>query len=144
MKVHYLGALSKSQSWPAGPWSDQTFWQWNRLLLWDFTEKPSPLCVKFRIWRIWMVSFDWKWNSHYDGNGLAGQFWQMESALGSHQGRLMIQPGVWNQTKGGSGPIKGDFLISIASVLIGYDVLWVDYSCSTVRTLKVLILQKTL
>ena len=26
-------------------------------------------------------SFDLKWNSQYDGNGLAAQFWQMESAL---------------------------------------------------------------
>ena len=23
----------------------------------------------------------YNWNSHYDGNGLAGQLWQMESAL---------------------------------------------------------------
>ena len=35
----------------------------------------------FTIWLTWMVSFDSNWNSHYDGKGLAGQFWQMESAL---------------------------------------------------------------
>ena len=30
---------------------------------------------------MWLDSFDQKWNSHYDGNGVAGQFWQMESAI---------------------------------------------------------------
>ena len=28
-----------------------------------------------------MDSLDQKWNSNYDGNGLAGQFSQLESAL---------------------------------------------------------------
>ena len=28
--------------------------------------------------RIWLDSFDYKWNSHNDWNGPAGQFWQME------------------------------------------------------------------
>ena len=28
-----------------------------------------------------MVSFDWKWNSHHDGSGLADQFWKIESTL---------------------------------------------------------------
>ena len=60
---------------------DQTFWQRNRIFSRGFAEKPSPLCIIFRIWLIWMVSFNQKWNSYYDGNGLAGQFWQMESAL---------------------------------------------------------------
>ena len=46
-----------------------------------FAEKPSPSCILFRIWLIWLDSFDQEWNSHYDGNGLARQFWQMESAL---------------------------------------------------------------
>ena len=59
-----LGALSKSQNWPAGPWPDRTFWRWNRLFLRGLAEKPSPLCIIFWIWLIWMVSFDEKWNSH--------------------------------------------------------------------------------
>ena len=36
----------------------------------------------FRIWLIWRDIFYKKWNSHYDENGLAGQFWQMGSAHG--------------------------------------------------------------
>ena len=53
-----LRALSKSQNSLAGSWSDQTFWQWNRLFPRRFAEKPSPLCIIFRIWHIWMVSFN--------------------------------------------------------------------------------------
>ena len=53
-----LRALSKSQNWPARPWPNQTFWQWNMLFPRGFAEKPSPLCIIFRIWLIWMVSFD--------------------------------------------------------------------------------------
>ena len=34
-----------------------------------------------KIWLIWLDSLDKKWNSQYDGNDLAAQFWQMESAL---------------------------------------------------------------
>ena len=34
-----------------------------------------------------MVSFKQKWNSYYDGNGLAGQFWQMESALSKKENK---------------------------------------------------------
>ena len=45
-----------------------------------FVEKPSPSCIPFKIWLIWLKSYN-KWISHHDGNGLAGQFWQMESAL---------------------------------------------------------------
>ena len=45
-------------------------------------------CIPFRIWLISLNSFDWNWNSHYDGNGLASKFWQMESAIShsSHPG----------------------------------------------------------
>ena len=43
----------------------------------------------FRIWLIWLESFVWKENYHWDGNGLAGLFWQMESAL-----RLLFH--AWN------------------------------------------------
>ena len=46
-----------------------------------FAEKPPPSCILFRIWLIWLDSFYYKWHSHYDGNGLAGLFWQMESTL---------------------------------------------------------------
>ena len=74
-----LWALSICQNWPAGPVSLLA----NEIAFFEtvFTEKPSPLRILFRIWLIWLDSFDWKWNSHYDGNGLAGQFWQMESSL---------------------------------------------------------------
>ena len=74
-------ALSKSRNWPVGRSKEQIFWQWNSLFPRGFTEKPSPLCIIFRIWLIWMVNFDEKWNSHWDGNWLAAQFRQMESAL---------------------------------------------------------------
>ena len=76
-----LTALSISQNWPAGPWPDPAFWQWNRRFPRGFAEKPSPLSIMCRIRLLWMVNVDSKWNSHYDGNGLASQFWQMESAL---------------------------------------------------------------
>ena len=41
---------------------------------------PSPWTL-FKIWLIWLDSLDQKWISHHEGRGLAGQFWQMESAL---------------------------------------------------------------
>ena len=85
-----LRALSKSQNWPAGPWSEQSFWQSIlRLFPRVFAEKPSPSnlvprvlsypslrtrLISFSIWLMWLDSFDWKWNSHDDGNGLASQF----------------------------------------------------------------------
>ena len=46
-----------------------------------FAKTPSPSCELFRIWLIWLDSFDYKWNSHHDWKGLASQFWQMESTL---------------------------------------------------------------
>ena len=73
MLIITVRALSKSQNWPAGPWPDQTFWQWNRLFPRGFAEKTSPLSIIFRVWLIWMVSFGLKWNSYQDGNGLAVQ-----------------------------------------------------------------------
>ena len=45
--------FQKSEPRPAGP----------RV----FDEKLSPLCTLFRIWMIWLDSFDQKWNSHNDG-----------------------------------------------------------------------------
>ena len=76
-----LRVLFKSRNWPAVPWLEQSFWQWNRLFPRDFAEKSSPSCMLLWIWLIWPDSFDWKWNSQYDGNGLAAKFWQMESVL---------------------------------------------------------------
>ena len=46
-----------------------------------FAEKPSLSCIVFRIWLIWLDSFDQNWNSRYYEKGLADQFWQMEGAL---------------------------------------------------------------
>ena len=46
-----------------------------------FAEKPSPWCILFTIWLIWLDSFDLKWNSQYDRDGLAGQFWQWKASL---------------------------------------------------------------
>ena len=43
-------------------------------------KKQSPSCILFSIWLVWLDSFDSKWNSHYNRNDLARQFWQMESA----------------------------------------------------------------
>ena len=48
----------------------------------SFWWKRFTSCILFRIWLIWLDSFDKKWNSLYEGKGLPGQFWQMESALG--------------------------------------------------------------
>ena len=80
--LHYcLRALSICQNWPAGPLPEQSVWKWNRLFLRVFLENPSFSCILFRIWPIWLDSFDWKWNSRYDWKGLACQFWQMEIAL---------------------------------------------------------------
>lgn len=39
----------------------------------------------FRIWLIWLNSFDKKWNSDYDRNGPACQFRQMKIALRSRK-----------------------------------------------------------
>ena len=67
-----LRALSKGQNCAARPWPDQSFWQWKRLFPRVFAEN--------HLLRVYYLRFDWcdrivlKWNSHYDGNGLAGQF----------------------------------------------------------------------
>ena len=44
--------LSKKQNWPARPWPNQSFWNWNRLSPRVFAEKPSASCMRFRIWLI--------------------------------------------------------------------------------------------
>ena len=53
LRVH-----SKSQNWPAGPWPDQSFRQWNRLFPRVLAENPSPWCIVFRIWLFWLDNFD--------------------------------------------------------------------------------------
>ena len=74
-----LRVLSESQNWLDGLWLDQSFWQSNGLFPRAFAEKPSPSTMLFRIWLMWLDSFYWQWNSFRGGNGLACQFWQMES-----------------------------------------------------------------
>ena len=79
-----LKALSKSQNWPAGPWLDPPDILAMKLFFFfpkGFAEKPFPLCIMFSISLIWVITFWLKWNSHYSGNRLADQFWQIESAL---------------------------------------------------------------
>ena len=78
----YVRALSIChQNWLAGQISYMCS-KWNQLFPKDFCWKPLPLCILLTIdWSGWIVFIDKKWNSHYDKNGLASQFWQMESAL---------------------------------------------------------------
>ena len=48
---HTLRALSKGQNWPAGPWLDKTYWQWNRLY-----PSPSRIILYLRFdWPGWLV-----------------------------------------------------------------------------------------
>ena len=49
-----LGALSICQT----GWPDQSVRKWNGLFPEGFVEKPSPSCMLFRIWLIWLDSFD--------------------------------------------------------------------------------------
>ena len=44
-----LRALSKSRSWPARRWPNQSYLQSNKLFQRDFAEKPSPSCILLRI-----------------------------------------------------------------------------------------------
>ena len=77
-------ALSKSQNWPVAPWLDRLFWKWNRLFPRVFDEKRFSSCMLFRICLTRLDSFlliKSKILAHYDENGLAGQFSQMESPL---------------------------------------------------------------
>ena len=53
------GAFQKSEL--AGQtMAGAAFWQWNRFFPTVVAEKPSPSCIVFRIWRIWLDSFDEK------------------------------------------------------------------------------------
>ena len=73
----------------AGLWPDQSFWQWNSLFPRAFAEKPSSSCILFRIWLIWLDSFDgivWpvssdKWKAPWDLFSLA--FGQLLLSQGS-------------------------------------------------------------
>ena len=53
-----LRALSKSQNWPAGPWSDKSLWQRKKHFSESFCWKQSLSYKLFRIWLIWLDSFD--------------------------------------------------------------------------------------
>ena len=58
-RIVHLRALSICQNWPAGPWPDQSVWKWYRLFPSGFAKKnSSPSCILFRIWLIWLDSFD--------------------------------------------------------------------------------------
>ena len=74
-----LRALSICQNWPAGPLLYQSVWKWSRRFPRVFAEKPYPSCILFRIGLIWLEGFEIIINC--DGNGLACQFWQIESTL---------------------------------------------------------------
>ena len=50
-----------------------------------FAEKPTPLCLEFRISMIRLDIFYWKWHSRHYGNSLASQFWQMKAPLEKSQ-----------------------------------------------------------
>ena len=62
----------------AEPLPNQSVSKWNLLFPKVFAEKTSPSCILFGTWLIGQ-----KWNCYYDGNALAGQFWQIESSLGN-------------------------------------------------------------
>ena len=60
-------------NWPAGPFLDQSFWQWNRLFSRAFAEKPSPSCALFRIlyrsgWRV-LIKLIVKLSLRREGSG---------------------------------------------------------------------------
>ena len=56
-----LRSLSISPNWPARPWPDQSFWQLISLFPRVFRAE-KPLCMLFRIWLIWLDSYD-KWKA---------------------------------------------------------------------------------
>ena len=51
------GAFQKSEL-VSQTMAGAALWQRNRLFPTVFAEKPSPSCIVFRIWRIWLDSFD--------------------------------------------------------------------------------------
>ena len=72
------------RSAPVAPWLDRLFWKWNRLFPRVFDEKRFSSCMLSRICLTTLDSFlliKSKILAHYDENGLAGQFSQMESPL---------------------------------------------------------------
>ena len=91
-----LRALSKNHNWLVGRWPDQSFWQINRLFPRDLAEKPSPLAYYLRFdWsgRIVLIKIE---IPNSDGNGLAAQFWQMESIL--NRPTWQPKPLMWAKT----------------------------------------------
>ena len=97
-----LRVLSTCQNWRAGPLPDQSVGKINEIRFFErvFAEKHSPLCILLRIWVIWLDSFDYKRNYHYNKNGMAGQFWQMESVLRSQVSRYIQLVGrKWKASK---------------------------------------------
>ena len=45
------------------------------------TNRPTDLNLTEQVtWLIWLESFNKKWISQYNRNGLANQIWQMKSA----------------------------------------------------------------
>ena len=57
VKLKIVRALFICQNWPPGPLPDQKVWKWNRLFPRVFAEKPSPWCIRFGIWLIWLESW---------------------------------------------------------------------------------------
>ena len=78
----HLRALSICQNWQPDHCSTSQFE--NKIGFFEeFLPKNHLLLTNYSIWRIWLESFYQKpkGNYHCDENGLAGQFWQMESTL---------------------------------------------------------------
>ena len=76
-----LRTVSKSQNWLAQLWRTSHFDYeigFSQEFCWT---KQLFLAYYLGFWMIWLDSFDYEWNSHCNGNGLAGQLWQTESAL---------------------------------------------------------------
>ena len=69
--------------------------------------------LKNHLLRAYCLGFDWpRWIalikdeiSHYEGNGLAGQFWQMESALSFTDKDWNLVPGILTPQRGIQNPL---------------------------------------
>ena len=69
--------------------------------------------LKNHLLRPYYLGFDWpRWIalikgeiSHYEGNGLAGQFWQMESALSFTDKDWNLVPGILTPQRGIQNPL---------------------------------------
>ena len=86
LRVHYhtlsFRALSKTQTWLAGPLPDQSFWQRNKIF-------PRVFFMDTHLLRTYHLKFNWSdWIVlikskilNATGIGLASQFWLMKSTL---------------------------------------------------------------